>query len=427
MPTRPVIWTALATFALFAAGCTDEAIEPPPSDSLSSPIVGGTPTEAYDHAVAIYQDHSFICSGTLVSATTVVTAAHCLDGVAGDLKVFFGVNAMKPWRGTVIDVDHFEAHPAWNPATLRNDIGVMHLAEDAPVDPAPLMEPGTFGNPFIGEKARFLGFGATNWLGAGVGLKRQVDIEIVGVAAKKFRYADPTGNTCYGDSGGGGYVYHDGEWKLAGVTSYGDQWCQLYGVSTRSDAYIDWLAPLVDEDGGGQAPDATELTIGHFMGGSVAAGDTVLYWFPTFDNQRYDVQVQTQTGDVDLYVHAEHDVSPQTNTCASEAAPGEVESCAIADGGNDDYWVMVKGNDASLFQVIYAGSDPTCHVGVNGEADYCTEGCPCTVGEGDCQASDDLCAVGLRCEDGGPDYGLAEGVFVCEFPSEAGPPEENLP
>lgn len=426
MPIRPMILVALATLLLSAVACSDNEVQEPPVETLSSPIVGGVPTNGYGYSVALYDANSLICSGTLISDTLVVTAAHCLDGAAEPLRVFFGINALKPWKGTVVEADTYIAHPLWDPATLANDIGVIRLAEEAPVDPAPLAVPGVFGPDYIGEDAHFLGFGATNWLGAGVGLKRQVDIKIVGTTPDTFRYADPAGNTCFGDSGGGGFIYHDGVWKLIGVTSYGDQWCQLYGVSTRVDANLSWLAPMLEADGT-EPPSGIELTIGQQMGGTVGAGDEVLYWFPTFDNLRYDVLVETVVGDVDLYVSDSNVVSADFNTCASEEATGEPENCSVPDGGTHGYWALVKGHAASMFLINYVESDSACHVGQNGEAAYCTEECPCTAGEGDCQESDALCALGLQCRDTGIDYGFEEGVYACEFPAEPGPPEENLP
>lgn len=427
MPTCPRIPVALATLLLFGFACSESDIQEQPVETLSSPIVGGVPTAGYGYAVALYDANSLTCSGTLISDTLVVTAAHCLDDVTGPLRVFFGVNALKPWKGTVVETDHYTPHPLWDPATLENDIGVVRLAEEAPVDPAPLLVPGEFGSQNIGEDAHFLGFGATNWHGAGVGVKRQVDIPIIGTTPNTFRYADPNGNTCFGDSGGGGFIHHEGVWKLIGVTSYGDQWCQIYGVSTRVDANLSWLAPLIEAQGPAQDT-AIELNIGQQMGGTVAAGDEVLYWFPTFDNLRYHVFVETEAGDVDLYVHDSAGVSPQLNTCASEEDAGEPELCTIPDGGTQGYWAMVKGNAASMFRITYVESDSTCHAGQNGEAAYCTEDCPCVAGEGDCEGSDDVCALGLVCSGDaiGPDYGLDEGVFVCGF--QVNPdPEGDLP
>ncbi len=424
MHDRTMILAILSILALVGLACSEDAEITPSPEALESGIVGGTPTADFEHAVALYEGNSFICSGTLVAPNAVVTAAHCLDTATDPIRVFFGVHALKPWKGTVIPAASYTVHPDWDPVTLANDIAIVILDEESPIEPAPLVPPGEFGQGYVGDKARFVGYGAVAFNGVGAGLKRYVDIELIAVTSKTMRYADVVGNTCYGDSGGGGYVFHDGSWKLVGVTSYGDQWCQHYGVSTRGDAYAGWVTGVLGLENT-QPPTATELTVGMSLGGSVGAGEEVYYWLPTFDSKRYDVFVETVSGDVDLYVNDDHTISEAEHDCASTEEAGEAELCTVADGGDDDVWVMVKGNATSLFRVMYVESDPTCHAGVNGEEAYCTEDCPCTVGEGDCAGVEDVCALGLRCmDDAGPLWGLDEGVYACEFPTnpnEGGP------
>ena len=424
MHYRSMILAALAILLLTGLGCSERDVFTPDPESLEkleSPIVGGQPTADFEHAVALYHGSSFICSGTLVTPTAVVTAAHCLDNVADPLRVFFGVNALKPWKGVVMSVVSYEVHPQWDPVTLQNDIAVVVLEQEVPIAPAILLGADQLSPENVGDKARFVGYGAVSFNGAGAGKKRYVDIDLIALTPTTMRYADPVGNTCYGDSGGGGYIYQDSQWKLAGVTSYGDQWCQHYGVSTRTDAYVGWLAGLIGAETSPTEPDATELTVGQSMGGSLAAGEDAYYWFPTFDDQRYDVFVENHAGDVDLYVSELQSVSDQTYSCASTEAPENPEYCNIPDGGSEGYWVLLKANAASLFRIIYTESDSSCHASVNGEVEYCTAECPCAHGEGDCNGSDDACALGLRCmDDAGPLWDLAEGVHVCEFPTEAG-------
>lgn len=57
-----------------------------------------------------------------------------------------------------------------------------------------------------------------------------------------------------------------------------------------------------------------------------------------------------------------------------------------------------------------------CHVGAPGDETYCTETCPCTIGEGDCDSSNQ-CEDGLRCSfNVGADFGYAPTVDVCTCP-----------
>ncbi|MDP7114451.1 MAG: trypsin-like serine protease, partial [Myxococcota bacterium] len=163
MHYRSMILAALAILFLTGLGCSERDVFTPDPESLEkldSPIVGGQPTADFEHAVALYHGSSFICSGTLVTPTAVVTAAHCLDNVADPLRVFFGVNALKPWKGVVVPVVSYEVHPQWDPVTLQNDIAIVILEEEVPIEPATLLGADQLSPENIGDKARFVGYGA---------------------------------------------------------------------------------------------------------------------------------------------------------------------------------------------------------------------------------------------------------------------------
>ena len=60
--------------------------------------------------------------------------------------------------------------------------------------------------------------------------------------------------------------------------------------------------------------------------------------------------------------------------------------------------------------------EATCHPSGLGTSRYCTEDCPCDVGEGDCDG-DEQCAPGLTCVyDVGASYGWDPDIDVCEVP-----------
>lgn len=82
---------------------------------------------------------------------------------------------------------------------------------------------------------------------------------------------------------------------------------------------------------------------------------------------------------------------------ATEAQPGELSAASIS-------------------------ANAACSVGVPGDETYCTETCPCTIGEGDCDSSNQ-CEEGLTCSfNVGAEYGFAATVDVCTCldPSEIG-------
>jgi hypothetical protein len=100
--------------------------------------------------------------------------------------------------------------------------------------------------------------------------------------------------------------------------------------------------------------------------------------------------------------------------CPCEAGEGDCDSdaeCApglrcIFDVGANYGW----GADVDVCEA-------TCHPSANGGWDYCSAGCPCNAGEGDCD-SDAECASGFVCaHDAGARYGWSSEVDVCEAPT----------
>lgn len=196
-----------------------------------------------------YLDRSPFCTGTLIDERWVLTAAHCVYGSdEGDLVVYIGDDpsvdlASSYWLASDVIVHH-----SYSNSQLRNDIALVELAEAVTgVAPVPWL-PGERGlsSGDAGATVNFAGFGYSE---SGYGEKLQVYGTVDQVENTTVAYAQYNGGPCNGDSGGPMFLQDGGVWHVAGVTSYGDQQCTQYGVSTKVDAYDDWISYYVGQQG----------------------------------------------------------------------------------------------------------------------------------------------------------------------------------
>lgn len=245
------------------SACQPEVQAPAQVIHLGRPIINGTADTSAAHMAVVAlvppEGSGYVgmhCTGTLITPTVVVTAAHCLEGYSvGEFDIFFGNNVWQP--GTHRAVSEMQQHPSYG--GLQNpvaDIAVVRLASAAPttVTPIPFL-PASLGltSADVGGPVVFSGFGVTEDNTSGVKMTVTGSIGLVcpgpsgcnyggaWVVASAIGYPQSPGGPCSGDSGGPAFVTRSGQEYLAGVTSYGDENCAQYGVSIMPQGFESWI------------------------------------------------------------------------------------------------------------------------------------------------------------------------------------------
>lgn len=224
-------------------------------------IAGGLQTQSYKNVAVVMLEGLPHCTATLISASTLVTAAHCvvghmtkerLDG--GKVTAGFGSVYSQPLFPPIeiTRVAYPDKDPlVFDPKTLRHDIALLILKSPvklADISPselhtgAPTWQQVQTG----GTKLVFVGFGynVLNNEKVGLGIKREASWAISAFDDYAVSFSVPGTNTCRGDSGGPGFLEGANSLILAAITSGGDDAC-TYGFDTRIDAYLAWLQPKI--------------------------------------------------------------------------------------------------------------------------------------------------------------------------------------
>lgn len=188
--------------------------------------------------VALLFEGKVFCTGVLVTASVVATAAHCVTPTPPD-QVYFGTDPASK-KGTFIAAADTMVHPEFDEESLVNDVALIGLAGKAPVAPVRvLMKP--FDASFVGLEVRIVGFGSPA-VGRENDLRKRVGTtRIKSYGADDFRFQPGPSQTCNGDSGGPAFAMIDGKEAVVGLASSGDSGCKEYGRNTRMDTYVSFF------------------------------------------------------------------------------------------------------------------------------------------------------------------------------------------
>ena len=251
----------LILFLMCGWGCSEMSLE---SDRLDNAIMYGELDTNPDHRAVVFLELEMasgtsMCTGTLIAPDVVMTAAHCTNRLsASDVTVVFGTDLTQGYD-YLREASEVLTHPSYSGLNLSNDIALVRLRTPAPaeIQPIPYLPDHLGLTPSDeGAEIEFSGFGLDE--NGNYQVKKRVDGTVAlvcegprgcslsgagSVAVNAFAYYQPTsvGGPCSGDSGGPAFLIRDGREYVVGITSYGDNACTNYGVSTNASAFSNFI------------------------------------------------------------------------------------------------------------------------------------------------------------------------------------------
>jgi len=216
------------------------------SGRVTRAITDGEIDEEHTGIVALTYGGFPFCSGTVISPTVVLTAAHCLPPHAEsvddmqDIVIAYATNVIGPSLKTTVEEGW--THPDFGSSGLDYDIGLLRLSEPAPVTPIP----PALETVEEGDHVLVVGYGVTATQGRDSGIRRSGLALVDWVSLRSIRLLPEPSNICFGDSGGGSLAVQDGEVRVVGIHSrLGGQECGPAGVDERVDVNADHIRAFV--------------------------------------------------------------------------------------------------------------------------------------------------------------------------------------
>ncbi|XP_049799884.1 brachyurin-like [Schistocerca nitens] len=236
----------------------------PKAEETAGRIIGGSPASLgqFAHQASIIMDYSYLCGGSLISTSVVLTAGHCASGHS-TWEVSLGAisrSSVEPSRVTIV-TRSATVHPEYNPNNLYNDIAVVFLGTNVPLSNyialVNLPSRSQASNSFEGQIATISGWGLNTDNGVSSDTLQYTTLNVMSNTQCSEYFGGPIldftlcavgssgQSTCNGDSGGALVVGSQGSYTQIAVFS----WISGNGCSsgdpagfTRVTYFLDWIS-----------------------------------------------------------------------------------------------------------------------------------------------------------------------------------------
>lgn len=203
------------------------------SDALAKSVVG---------LAAQFPDHEALCTGSILDDKTILTAAHCVEGNP-QIAVIFGSNVRTTHE--IRRADAAVQSPRWINTKRDGDIALIHFSGGLPPGYASVRLVSVGQVLESGAPVELIGYGVSQPAqDKGAGTLRETQSVITGHPQSDLYETDGrTSSVCFGDSGGPGFIYIDGEvlqWGVAHAVLTPE--CNRTSVHTSVASYLEWIA-----------------------------------------------------------------------------------------------------------------------------------------------------------------------------------------